>query len=216
MFYKFLENGFEVAFQDGKPSLRKTQGELLGISLRRQNFDFCSIFRGSSESCNPNLGKPIWMLRSKDGKEGIYLRQSNECRKVVPGLPAGEYVFRAECPELHKSTLRGTSARTMTVNMEVTSGDGVEKIRVATSELKAQASLMEVKFTVWQKQSNATFVVDCRSHSLLKKIFVKATLLQFPLAGIKEEINTARREARPSSRRESISWSSPRVQAGSE
>ena len=97
-------------------------------SLQTQQMFYTLVEKGFSVQFvqgKPTLvkqeGTVVWNLMH-NGKEGAHFRQKTDGKRVVPGLVTGEYVFKAETPDLYRQSIRGSSSKSVTVTVDVTSG----------------------------------------------------------------------------------------------
>lgn len=198
MFYTLVEKGFTVRFVDMKPALVKVEGQVLWKLVNESSTTSSLIVpRHSKDSDSPESVK-----NSKTGKmakDGAYFKKKTDGKRIIPGLQPGDYVFSVELPELFgkqgkAKTLK--NSKTLTVSLEVISGDGKEKITSFRTDLGAALPVFETKFTVWTKQNNATFIADYKAYSIFSKVLVKSQLVYYPLHKIKEEIMGERKQTK--------------------
>lgn len=144
------------------------------------------VVEGGKPILRPAQAKRIWtkdMNLSRSSKDGHY---------VQSGLEPGTYTFQAEAPDVH--SLLGS--RKCTGTLQVTSGDGRNKIVQANFNLGKDSQMWSQKFSVEVEQQNATMVVDfINASSFGKSMNAHASLDFLPLSKSKKDMIEARRKS---------------------
>ncbi|GBG27730.1 FERM and PDZ domain-containing protein 2 [Hondaea fermentalgiana] len=117
---------------------------------------------------------------------------SKDAHFVRSSLDAGTYTFTAEVPDLHSSI---TGARRAQVKLDVTSGDGREKLATKTFSIDKSNPKVQERFLISVDQSDATMVVNFSSNSVLKAVRVVGYLDYLPVSKSIREMHEARRQS---------------------